>query len=294
MEIKYKLYPYPVLSPYSDDYKSGAFDVTIDPVRDGYNLRIDFIASLTSEGLIDLIKTGKAKYVYHLECSQTGFRKVIQTDKASEIYPLSNRHVNGKLQICPFIVAVEDISGYSSGDFHDDYNGISFDIEAGCVLAVSKMATIDISKDIDDLANTPSMFSIVMNKDTSSKQMLVDMSGRKILVKLPLNDYYCYKQLSKTPQAQAILNSMTIVPALTYVLEEVRAYPPQDREDFEDSLWFRVLSKTLLTQFDIDIESEEFTNCNLIELAQKLINDPVSEALQMLTTGFGNAGGDDE
>lgn len=44
MEIKYKLYPYPVLSSYSNDYGTGAFDVAIDIVRDGYDLRIDFLA----------------------------------------------------------------------------------------------------------------------------------------------------------------------------------------------------------------------------------------------------------
>lgn len=47
MEIKYKLYPYPVLSSYSNDYGNGAFDVAIDIVRDGYDLRIDFLATLT-------------------------------------------------------------------------------------------------------------------------------------------------------------------------------------------------------------------------------------------------------
>ena len=49
MEIKYKLYPYPVLSSYSNDYGTGAFDVAIDIVRDGYDLRIDFLATLTNE-----------------------------------------------------------------------------------------------------------------------------------------------------------------------------------------------------------------------------------------------------
>ena len=29
MEIKYKLYPYPVLSSYSDDYKTGSFPFTV-------------------------------------------------------------------------------------------------------------------------------------------------------------------------------------------------------------------------------------------------------------------------
>lgn len=78
MEIKYKLYPYPVLSSYSNDYGNGAFDVAIDIVRDGYDLRIDFLATLTCQSLQDCIKQGVAKYVYHLECAQTGFRTVVQ------------------------------------------------------------------------------------------------------------------------------------------------------------------------------------------------------------------------
>lgn len=89
MEIKYKLYPYPVLSSYSNDYGTGAFDVAIDIVRDGYDLRIDFLATLTCQSLQDCIKQGVAKFVYHLECSQTGFRTVVQTDKVSEVYTLN-------------------------------------------------------------------------------------------------------------------------------------------------------------------------------------------------------------
>ena len=56
MEIKYKLYPYPVLSSYSNDYGTGSFDVAIDIVRDGYDLRIDFLATLTCKSLGAIIE----------------------------------------------------------------------------------------------------------------------------------------------------------------------------------------------------------------------------------------------
>ena len=294
MEIKYKLYPYPVLSGYSDDYKDGQFDVSIDISRDGYDLKISFQAALTCQSLLDLIQNEKAKYVYHLECAQTGFRTVSQTNKVTETYILSSKQVNGKLQICPFVAAIQDITGYSSADFHNDYSGISFDIEAGCVLAVGKMVTVDISKDIDDLANTPSIFSITRNADAACKQMLVDYSGRKILIKLPLDDYYSYKQLGNMPQAQSILNSLTVIPALTYVLEELRAQSIDERSENSDMLWYRTLSKALLTQFGCDIESENYNSQNFMELAQKLINNPISDAFKMLTSSFGISGGDDE
>ena len=294
MEIKYKLYPYPVLSGYSDDYKDGQFDVSIEISRDGYDLKISFQATLTCQSLLDLIQNEKAKYVYHLECAQTGFRTVSQTNKVTETYILSSKQVNGKLQICPFVAAIQDITGYSSADFHNDYSGISFDIEAGCVLAVGKMVTVDISKDIDDLANTPSIFSITRNADATCKQMLVDYSGRKILIKLPLDDYYSYKQLGNMPQAQSILNSLTVIPALTYVLEELRAQSIDERSENADTLWYRTLSKALLTQFGCNIESENYNSQNFMELAQKLINNPISDAFKMLTSSFGISGGEDE
>lgn len=294
MEIKYKLYPYPVLSTYSDDYQNCTFEANIDVVKEGYNIRIDFLSTLTSNGLRDLIKSGKAKYVYHLECAQTGFRKAVITDKVSESYIVSSKLVSGKLQICPFVVAVEDISGYTTAEFHEDYRGVGFDIEAGCVMAVGTMITADISKDVDDLANTPSIFSIVRNADATCREMLVDMAGRKIVIKLPLKDYYNYKKLAISPLYQPILNSLTVIPALTYVLGELKMMSVEDRIENSDSLWYKTLSRTLRTQFGCELESEDFNSQNTIELAQKLINDPISDAFRMLTSSFGVSGGDDE
>ena len=292
MEIKYRLYPYPVLAPYSDDYRSGRFEVVIDPRKEGYDLQIDFAAVLTNEELKQLIRSGKAKYVYHMECARTGFRKVFQTEKEMASHRISDKKINGMLQICPFIVAVEDIHGYASSDFHEDYQGVSFEIEAGCILATGKMTTLDISKDIDELAQMPSIFSITKNGDAESRQMLVDYSGRKILIKLPVEDYYCYKQLSKTPQLQAILNSMTIIPALIYVLGELKRMPVEDRGENAGSLWYRVLSKTLLTKFSCDVETQDFEEQDPVSLAQSLINNPVAEAFRMLAGGI--SGGDEE
>lgn len=292
MEIKYRLYPYPVLAPYLDDYRSGKFEVAIDSRKEGYDLQIDFAAVLTNEELKKLIRSGQAKYVYHMECARTGFRKVFQTDKEMASYLIPGKQINGELQICPFIAAVEDIHGYASPDFHEDYQGVSFEIEAGCILATGKMRAIDISKEIDELAQLPSIFSITKNGDAECRQMIVDYSGRKILIKLPVEDYYCYKQLSKTPQLQAVLNSMTIIPALIYVLGELKRMAAEERGENAGSLWYRVLAKTLLTRFGCDVETQDFEEQDAVSLAQSLINNPASDAFRMLAGGI--SGGDDE
>ena len=295
MDIRFKLYPYPVLAAHTDDYRVGAFDTTIDVRKEGYNIRIDFLATLTNDGLRAIIQNGQAKFTYHLECAQTGFRQVVTTDKVAESVILSDKTICGKLQICPFIVALQDIDGYTNDGFHNDYVGMKFDIEAGCVLAVGSQVNVTIEKEIEDLANTPSVFSIVRNADPLITHMIVDIEGQKISVKLPMNDYYSYKQLSKAPVTQPVLNALTIIPALTYALEEIKSLTVQEREELADShSWYRTVRKALLTKFDCDIESADFREQNMIILAQRLINEPLSDAFKVLCEGFGTTGGEDE
>ena len=74
----------------------------------------------------------------------------------------------------------------------------------------------------------------------------------------------------------------------------MRAQSVDERSENSDTLWYRTLSKALLTQFDCDIESENYNSQNFMELAQKLINNPISDAFKMLTSSFGISGGDDE
>lgn len=292
MEIKYKLYPYPVLSSYSNDYRTGTFSVNINSVPDGYDFKINFSANLTCQSLQNCIQQGKAKYVYHLECSQTGFRSVVQTDKIEEVCILADKTINGKLQICSFIVATDDLF-YTSPDFHEDYQGISFNIEAGCVMAVGKMITVDISKNFDDLANAPSIFNIIKNPDTKCKQMLVDMSQRKIIIKLPIEDFNNYKMLSSSLPAQPILNFLTVIPTLVYILGQLKSLSIQERNEYSDTLWYKVLSKILSAQFNCNIESEEFDNQDSLILAQKLINNTITDAFKFLTNSFDTIEGDE-
>ncbi|MDD4679940.1 MAG: hypothetical protein PHP79_03480 [Clostridia bacterium] len=287
MEIKSRLYPYPVLSYYSDDYLNSNFDTVINPVRDGYNIRLDFLTEVNNSGISDLLETNKAKIVYHLECPQTGYRVVISTIKNELSHVIVNRMVSGRLQICPFIVAQTDILEYVNSDFHDDYRGFNFTIEEGCVMAVGRQVNIVVDKDISDLSNTPSVFSIVKNDDVLALSMVVDYNHKKIVIKLPEQDFFNFKSIKGQPLVQSILNSLVVIPTLTYVLEEVTKREPSERYEYSSYAWYRAVKKSLSNKFDCNIESDDFTDRNMLDLAQKLINTPLSDALQTLSSGYG-------
>lgn len=294
MEIKHKLYPYPVLSYYSDDYFDSSFDVVIDSANIGFNLKLDFLAELKNIGLEKLLDSGKAKIVYHLECAQTGYRVVFNTSHFENSFMIDNKMINGKLQICPFIVASEDISDYVNDNFHKDYRGFKFSIEKGCVMAVGRQLSIFIEKDINDLANTSSILSIIKHNDEFETGMIVDLDHKKILIKIPEKDFINLKNLKGEIIVQPLLNSLIIIPTLIYVLEEISKREPEDRYEYSTYAWYRTIKKSLATNFDCDIEDAKFSNKNMLVLAQNLINSPLSNALQVLVNGYSYIEEDEE
>ena len=70
-----------------------------------------------------------------MECAQTGFREVVTTDQVSESCVLSDKKICGKLQICPFIVAVQDKGGYPYV-FHPFYLATQMDDEESTCAAL--------------------------------------------------------------------------------------------------------------------------------------------------------------
>lgn len=286
MEIRPKLYPYPVLSYYSDDYVDSNFDAIIAPIRDGYNIRLDFLAEVNNAGLSELLASGKAKIIYHLECAQTGYRVAISTEENEFSHIIDNKMISGRLQVCPFIVAETEIPEYINTNFHEDYRGFKFTIEEGCIMAVGKQVNINIDKDISDLSNTPSVFSIIKNSDKLALGMVVDFNYKRILIKLPEKEFINFKSLKGQPLIQSVLNSLVIIPALTYVLGEVSKRKPSERYEYSSYSWYRAIKKSLAKNFNCDIESDIFSELNMLELAQKLINVPLSDALQTLSSGY--------
>ena len=291
MEIKRdKLYPYPVLAHDSDDYVGSSFEAAIDAKHDGCNVEIDFSVELKNEELQEYLISGDVKNVYHLECAQTGYRTVLQTSSTKFTHIIPGKNVSGRLQVCPFVVAMKDIPAYVNQSFHQDYRGFKFQIEAGCVMAVGKQVDVHVNPNVDDLSNKPSIFTITKNTDKTVICMAVDMAEKKIVIKLPADDYYNYKSIKDEAEIQPVLESLVVVPALLYVLEEVHRCEPNKRyEEFSGYPWYRTIKNSLAARLDCDIESNH--SLDMLEAAQRLINTPLSDGLRCLSSG---GGGDNE
>lgn len=280
MQLRSKYYTYPVITEDADFYIDSSFTSDVDQDIDGYNIVLILRYELKNPGLEELMKAGKVKVAHHIECLQTCYRKLILTEENEHRFVIRDGEVNGKVQVCSFLVAMEDIPHYSNELFSQDYKGFNFNIEHGCVMAVGSQIDLRINKIKDDLANTSSIFSIIPNYDETITNIIVDISGNKIVISVPEKSFAIYSNMSATMDIQPIMHSMLIIPALTYALTELKE-SKDELYNYEDYRWFRCLRKAC-EQINISFEESIIENIKPFDLAQKLLDSPIPKAMDYL------------
>lgn len=282
MEIRNKLYPYPVLSELTNDYVNSFFTMELHPHQGLNEICLSIELKLGNSGIERLIKNKFAEYVIHIECPYTSYREVICTEDLQVSKNIPEHRLNGKVYVCAFILAKKELTGYTNDCFCSDYKGMSFDFERGSIIAIGGEEIIDVQKEVEELNKLPSIFTICKRPDNSDETMRINLDGgEKITISLSNQGFVRYKQLLSNPIMEPVMHSILIVPTLVYVFEKLK----QDGiENYEDKKWYKSIERSLNKCFD------NLSLCDLLEqfpsfeLAQKSINQPINRAFDLLVS----------
>lgn len=289
MEIKYKLYPYPVLWNKNDDYKMPSeFSAEIKTEENFKNTKLKIKFFLKDKEIEKLIRENKAEYVVHIEGTRTYFRDFISTRETEITHDLKDRDILGKLEINFFILAKQDIRGYRNDNFNEDYSSEAFNLKKGNIIAIADGYRFDIEKNDDELGKISSIFSICKKETVEQTGMTVDMSYEKIRIGLNITDYVNYSQLSQNPNKVDSVNSIIIFPALIYIFEQLKK--DFTETDYTEYKWFRAL-ENIFKKNGQELNKELLENEISIDLAQRVLNYPIERAFNSLTN---EDEGDDE
>lgn len=285
MQIRNKYYPYPVIVEGGDYYVDSEFSSMVEQYMNGYNIKLIFKTTLKNEKLEKMLQSGDVEIVHHLECPQTCFRQIVETNEYEQAYLLKDSEVNGIVQINTFLIAAKDLDKYSNSNFSNDYKGFKFNIEKGCVLAIGNQYNVHINKIKDDLANTSSIFSIVPSTDPLENMIKVELASQKLVISLPEKNYHQYYNIQGYIDMQPVMHSMIIIPALVYVFSELRRAGNQLYE-YEDYRWFRSLTRAC-EAINVTIDEENLKNIEILTVAQQLLDGPISKAIEYCSMGGG-------
>lgn len=272
MDIKYRLYPHPVLWEANDDYTTSSFSCSFVQTRDIKKFIIEAEFSLKNDELQALIDNGQAEFIVHIESPASSYRLVEKTSHSNKVIKLSDDNLLGKVSLCPFIVAKENIVSFKNSDWNDDYKDVQFYIEKGTILAIGEQMFFKVNKDNQDLSTVPSIFTIYKKETVEDIPTEIELNDNKIRIGLNIKDYENY--FANVNSNQDIVNSFLLYPVLIFAFERIK----ENFDDYRDYRWFQAI-ESIFNTYSIKFNEDLFEAKTSLELVQKFMNYPVSKAL---------------
>lgn len=278
MEIRNRLFPYPVLCDETDDYEENGLNVK-SSTKEGLNdINVMVIFRLENKAMLDLIRMGYAEYVVHLECSSTSYRKVIRSDVSEISYSIPKSRVNVEITVLALVVAKRKIENYASNSLNADYKDEVINFEKASILAYKNLPRIYIYKNYEELAGNESLFSIIkvgLPDDEEVKPLTFDLTGDRIKIMVDPKTYAAYIHFQ---QKSSIGMSMLVMPAVHYMIDELREAP----ESYSTCMWYMKMKQFYKAQGKDFIDDVIQSDRNIVEIAQEMLKSPIGKAYRDL------------
>lgn len=268
MRLSERSYPHPVLGN-KDDVPGAAFQAVLEMSTDKQFVYLAVEISCSCEVINSLVASGDACFVAHVECSNTLFRRAFEFRERSHRFSMSSDSLNDAVEVNVFVQAVNVIKGYRIPEAHPDYDGATFDLRHGDILAIAEGQVFHIDSSFDSLKRIGSIMQINESPKDGDHPMEASFEGDKIVIYLCKADFADYKLLKRNEGLLSPLTTTVVLPILVVALE-ILAEESQGAED--GRRWVRALSRRI-ESLGLGDESQA-----LIQ-AQKLLELPVKRAL---------------
>lgn len=283
MRIGKRLFPYPILNNeklYSQ-FKASTFILEYDEklTDDEYYLS-KIYCELKNDTIIRLIKEERASIICVIECAETMFRKSYKLSLEPSEIKISLRDLNGKISVSAFVVANEDIEDYFSIDFLEDYEGYHFKIEKNDILAVDDGFVNQVSFNEEEDTKKSSIFVVIKDKTIKDETMQIEYDSTKIIISLPEAQWNIYENTKRMKKLENLYFSILAIPALSYALSclQVKGDNCIDALRIEYK-WFNSFAVQYANVHGGELTDEDFLKLNPNVEAQRLMNTPVTKAL---------------
>ena len=276
-------YPYPILRTEPVDYKTGFFsaDIIKTNEKNGFTLNVDY--SVNNEEIQELLSKRIITYALQIQCLSTWYREIKISDSNSQTLFIPSNAVHERVDLCPCIIALEDIDNFSNIDFSEDFEGISFGLHKGEVLGIGERQKFDAIYKNDIIKKGDPIVHFV--NDESCSVMFCEWEYAAIRIHLPKKQFEQYNLMGEyEPWKIPLLNAIYVVPTIVQAISEIA----QD-ELYNGSgtlsqwAWYKTLH--FLIEKAANGERNTFNKMlrDPIKTTQLLLNDNSAQSLELLS-----------
>jgi hypothetical protein len=281
--------PHPLLSPHSTDISPNTFafdckngDITAD--RDSW-----LISGQIRHECPDLaahVAAGSAVFGLHVECSRTFYRAWFRQTGPVVKLSLPANLVRGKVELLAMCVAARDLSDYSLLGQHEDYQGNTFQISPGDLLAVADEVFFEAYLDLDPIRKISSILDIRRSPERLTGPAQIDFNGDHIQLKLAQQDFQHYIELRTDPSVRGLLSSNVVFPAVLQAVNHLSSLTPEELVEAKDGRrWCRCLSACLERERLAPDASPEAAFATVQSVLRDPIQHGISDLLQQFNGG---------
>jgi hypothetical protein len=281
MDLKNRLFPYPILSPNNNDYIGVSFITNLNYEILNKDIQFNFDIQISNKEIFTLIVNEVASIAVLIDCPITSFRESIKFNKLNGEITINSNKISNMVTISFYIISNKDIAQYHNLSFNPIYKGLTFEIKKFGLLGIGDSFRVPIKKDHDDIKNVSSIFSIIPDFDSDVNLVTRDLfsSGKKIIIKLPKDQFDNYKVISKDQRNNPIIHSMLIVPILVEIFTLLKSVNNWD--DYELNGWFYSIEKAFEKK-NLIFCKELLEQKDPYHLAQMILDYPITNGLEKL------------
>ena len=192
-----KFYPHPVLGIEDEiigDYKPKCY---VEINSDFVILKIEEI--LLCQELKKMVETKQAIFLAEVDCSRSMFRMSKKHSDVECELKISSEEFRGNVNVEFYILADKDMPNYKLDSFNKEYEGLSFDIKRGDILAYGGKDNFYVEKKYKELDSAGSIITIgYYNKDEGPVKF--DLEQDQISILIPKKYFELYSKALKLPK----------------------------------------------------------------------------------------------
>ena len=276
-------FPHPLLAAGRDDYSVGSFNITEGSHRTtGEEFIFSFSYNLDCPGLERYIESGNADVILNASSSSAKYRKEFSFAPGERMIEaaIPKNDIVKSVEFTAYVVARGDNAFCLPEHNKEYYNGAAFSLRKGDILAFSSTISIllDDSQLQKPIASIFFFFLYSGDKDISADAIFTE---DKIVVILSPESYKKYDLLKRRhPSIRRSLSAIVTLPALVNAIELMRC---EESSQYENLRWYVSISAKLEKK-GIDLDGEDAENYTSTELANKIYEDIVFDALNAIQT----------
>lgn len=275
-------YPYPLLRKLAVDYKSSTFSADLNKYnrKNGFEVKIQY--HLNNLQISKMIDDKLLAYAVQIQCVSTWYRKLkISTADTDSVF-LPSGLVHERVELCPCIIALKDIQKFDNEDFSDDFDGISFSLNKGEVVAIGEREKFDAYYKKDILKTGDTILHV--NQDKKAELMHQEFDSDIIQVYLPENQYKMYTTIGENEKWKIpALNATIAVPVIVQAIKEISESSQSSGSTFEQYAWYKTL--VFLMQRAVKDDDRKYRKLlnDPLRTAELLLNDNSAQTLKLLS-----------